>query len=278
VQGELDIIPDCLESGLRTAFREERRSVALQSFTKNKLNTIWLSFDMRRESPWTKNKLLRQALNYCFDMRITTSAAAHVRAGGLLPPGIVGYDPTLKRFNYSPQTVFELLRKAGYPNGKGLPPLRALTPHRNEYYVWDTLKSILSGFQIQFTYDAVPNEKFSYYLEKGDYDLFRSGWIADYPEAINFFQIFYSRSSLNSSHYSNPAFDSFYEQAMKCPDREKRIEYYGKMERILLEDAPALFLWHEVNMETAYNYVTGYAPSVNQFMIKLYKYVKIEKP
>ena len=71
------------------------------------------------------------------------------------------------------------------------------------------------------------------------------GWIADYPDAENFLQLFYSANASpgpNNFNYSNPAFDRIYERASVMPECSERTAMYRRAERIVVEDCPAVFL------------------------------------
>src|SRR5207249_1963132 len=44
-------------------------------------------------------------------------------ARGILPPGMLGFNPGLVGYPYNPQRARELIAEAGYPGGRGLPSL-----------------------------------------------------------------------------------------------------------------------------------------------------------
>src|SRR5262249_44818252 len=46
-----------------------------------------------------------------------------VPANGVLPPGTQGFNPKLRGYAHDPQRARELLAQAGYPGGRGLPPI-----------------------------------------------------------------------------------------------------------------------------------------------------------
>ena len=64
--------------------------------------------------------------------------------------------------------------------------------------------------------------------------MFISGWYADYPDAENFFQLYYSgniKEGINNSNYHDPQFDRWYEAAAVMPPTPERMELYVKMAR-----------------------------------------------
>jgi len=75
--------------------------------------------------------------------------------------------------------------------------------------------------------------------------IYTMGWHADYPDAENFLQLYYSpniKKGTNNSNYSNPAFDKLYEKVKVMPDTPKRTKLYAKMVRMISEDCPVLLL------------------------------------
>lgn len=69
------------------------------------------------------------------------------------------------------------------------------------------------------------------------------GWQADYYDAENFLQLFYSpniQNGTNNANYSNPEFDRLYEKIRVMPDTPERTELYAKMIRIVCDDCPVL--------------------------------------
>ena len=69
------------------------------------------------------------------------------------------------------------------------------------------------------------------------------GWIADYPDAENFLQLFYSGNidkGTNNTNYRNSHFDSLYERVRVMQDSPERTTLYADMARTLSEDCPVL--------------------------------------
>ena len=71
------------------------------------------------------------------------------------------------------------------------------------------------------------------------------GWHADYPDAENFLQNFYSpniESNTNYVSYVNKEFDRLFEESSKYPDVEQRVPLYAKMAQMISEDVPIMLL------------------------------------
>jgi oligopeptide transport system substrate-binding protein len=78
------------------------------------------------------------------------------------------------------------------------------------------------------------------------------GWCADYPDPENFADIlFHSGSKQNISNYSNPELDALLEEARSELDVDRRMARYGEIERMIVDEIPALFTGHS----RAYYYV-----------------------
>jgi oligopeptide transport system substrate-binding protein len=85
-------------------------------------------------------------------------------------------------------------------------------------------------------------------------DVYRSGWIGDYVDAINFLELWTCDSGNNNSNYCDPAYDELLEQARQTQDDEERYELYGQLEELLFGEDGALPLapiyWYTyVNLE-----------------------------
>ena len=71
------------------------------------------------------------------------------------------------------------------------------------------------------------------------------GWHADYPDAENFLQNFYSPNiELNTNYvnYINEEFDRLFEAAGKYSNIDDRVPLYAKMGKMIAEDVPVMLL------------------------------------
>jgi ABC-type transport system substrate-binding protein len=115
-------------------------------------------------------------------------------------------------------------------------------------------------------------------LERRQVQLYRLGWVADYPDAENFLQLFYGPNSSpgpNHSNYVNREFDELYEKVRVMSDCEERTALYRRMADIVVEDCPWIFEQHPLSYSLHHSWLKNYKP--HDFPYGMNKYYKIEK-
>jgi peptide/nickel transport system substrate-binding protein/oligopeptide transport system substrate-binding protein len=95
-------------------------------------------------------------------------------------------------------------------------------------------------------------------LQRGELQMFRYAWYADFPDPDNFFfPLLHSAGQPNYMRYQNPQVDRLLEQAREESDYEHRVKLYREAERIVMADAPWI-TQHNHNFEYLYQpYVRG---------------------
>ena len=289
VKGNIDFI-----SGIDPNYKDEilTRNGELQEKYKNKinlitqpyLNTEYLGFLVDKQlSPKDnplQNKKIRQAINYGFDrkkmikyLRNNIGLAAE---NGIIPKGLAGFDTnTTYGYTYNPQKAKELLKEAGYENGKGLPPISLQTT--STYldlckYIQQQLN--LLGFDIKV--DVNPPGALREQIAQSKSMWFRGSWIADYPDAENYLSLFYSPNFCpkgpNYTHFSNKTYDKLYEKAQKETSTQKRSELYKQMDRLIMEEAPIVVLYYDQVLRFVQKNIEGL--SSNPMNLLILKHVK----
>lgn len=71
---------------------------------------------------------------------------------------------------------------------------------------------------------------------KGDFQLIRSGWCADFNDPVAFLNLFYSKSPDNKNGYKNAEFDRLFESAMTTISEKVRLENYTKLKGIVQQE------------------------------------------
>ena len=84
-------------------------------------------------------------------------------------------------------------------------------------------------------------------LNRREEQLFLIGWVADWPDPMNFLQLFYSKNvspGPNRVNYANPAYDALYEEAARTADPARRLDLVRAMQDVVREDCPWACLYY----------------------------------
>ena len=156
---------------------------------------------------------------------------------GQVTDGVAGYNPNLKPIPFDPERAKKLLAEAGYPGGKGLPPVKitSTNPRKDEVaYYANQFKTAL-GMPVEV--EIVERGSHIKKMNSGEVPFFPWGWTAGYPDALYFLsQVWYGPSSYNRSRWQNDEFDALIAEAQKTPDESARYKLYNQAEQILLND------------------------------------------
>jgi oligopeptide transport system substrate-binding protein len=75
--------------------------------------------------------------------------------------------------------------------------------------------------------------------------VYRAGWIADYPSIENFLNPLYrTGGSSNDGEYTNPQVDAKLAEADAAPNLDEANRLYREAEKMIAQDMPAIPLWH----------------------------------
>lgn len=228
------------------------------------LGVYYYGFNMNTE-PWKSSKELRQAFNYAVDRQVicdTIMEGTRAPATGIVPKGIYGFQENAMPYKYDPEKAKELLEKAGYPNGQGLPPLKlGYNTGVGHDKIAQSVQNDVKALGINFTIEGYEWGTYLDMIQAQQITFFRLGWLADYPTMDNFlYPLFFSENagSDNMTFYSNPEVDDLLMEARKTADTQKRIELYRKAEKIILDDAPLVPLMFYRTSRVISSRVGGY--------------------
>jgi peptide/nickel transport system substrate-binding protein len=274
VKGNLDFM-----SGLDASYKDElltgdgrlnpayKKRIRMMSMPY--LNTEYLGFLMDDNTKNAGNPLLkkevRQAINYGFDrkkmLRFLRSNIGIAGTSGIIPYGLPPYDSALIHgYDYNPGKARELLKKAGYPNGKNLPVIK-LSISENYMDIVQYMAHELEQIGIKIEIGKMQPAILRQFIAKSQIPFFRGSWIADYPDAENYLSLFYSKNFCpngpNYTHYHNPAFDKLYEQSQLTRNDSLRFALYRQMDTMMMEDAPVVILYYDKVLRFVQNNIMG---------------------
>ena len=230
-----------------------------------------------------KNKYLRQALSLAYNedayIDIFYNGRA-IPAQGPIPPGIAGYDPTFKnpyrQFNVA--KAKELLAKAGFPDGKDLPPLEYITiADSTSRQSTEFMEKSFGAIGVKLKVETFSWPEFQAAIKNKKGQMWAYAWSADYPDGENFLQLFYSKNASpgpNDSNYSNSEYDRLYEHSLMLKDSPERTAVYLKMVKILVEDCPWIFDSHRLSYGLIQKWLHNY--KAHDFEHSRAKYYRVD--
>ena len=212
-------------------------------------SVFYLDFNFRPER-LTSNLHLRKALQYVNDpgelVNKVIALPGYQPAVSLFPAWLTGVERSFRQ-EYPPlaitpdlETARRHLELAKRELGVAeLPPLVLLTgdaPIANkqaEYF--QNLFSRALGIEIR-----IDKQIFKQRLEKmtsGDFDIVAAGWGPDFADPLTYGDLYASWNGNNRGKYNNPELDDQVRIAQNSVDPRTRMDAFGEIQRILIEDA-----------------------------------------
>jgi oligopeptide transport system substrate-binding protein len=250
--GELDIADISMAT-----YHADKENPELQPLLRQfpRPSVFYLALNQKAYAPF-KNKKVRQAFAMAVNRQQivdTVHEGVPQVAHGIVPTGVPGHDPNFRGLPFDPERARKLLAEAGYPGGRGLPPLtlsfRASVEDikNTAIAVQDDLKRNL-GVTVEL--DEVEWGTFLSRRSSGSMPFYFLRWAADYLDPQNFLSLMlHSRAPENSLGYSNPEFDRLCEAADVMQDPEKRLATYRKAEALAVDDAPWIPIYFQKDVE-----------------------------
>jgi oligopeptide transport system substrate-binding protein len=279
--GELDAVPVDLTDIERVLDPSNPLNKEL-SITVPTLSIYYIGFNVQK--PPFDDQKVRQAFNYAIDKDKYVEVVwkkMQIKAEGILPPGMPGYNENLQGYPYDPEKARQLIAESKYGDASNLPEI-TLNVSGGGGAAARQVSAIVEMYKQNLGVDvAIQQTEWATYLwnlRAHRYQMFglTAGWIADYPDPQDFLDIlFHSQSRNNDMEYSNLEVDRLLEEARIEQDTEKRMEIYQQVEEMILEDAPIVPLTHDADYWLTKPYVEGmiYPPVI----IPKLKYVSINK-
>lgn len=106
---------------------------------------------------------------------------------------------------------------------------------------------------------------------------FRSGWIADYADALSFLNVFVSHSEFNFYRYNNAVYDEMVDQISKSEDAETKIHMIEQAENLLMHDIPVIPLYYYVSRHLVNRQILGFNNNVADRHLSKHLYKQEQK-
>jgi len=207
-----------------------------------------------------QDKRVRQALNYAIDRETLVDRALYGEGKAAfngIVPSIKGYpQSTVKGFEFNPEKAKKLLAEAGYPNGSNFPEITLdinSDGNINVILANAIQDQLYENLGITIKLNKVSLKDLRNKFESGNSALWRTAWVADYPDPENFLYLFHSKhlkgnpetTFYNPYRYKNPAFDALYDQAVSTKNKAERMALFAQADQLLIDDAVVMPIYYD---------------------------------
>ncbi len=210
------------------------------------------------------NLELRKALMMSLDAQSViniVNEGVTLAATGFVPVGVPGYRADQNPYAYDPDEAATII--AGLD---GVPTLEYwFNTDEGHQKVAEVLQA---GWKTAGVDVKLSNFEWGTFLDKlsksnadGGSQLFRMGWIADYPSMDNFlYPLFQSSQARTGSYtfYSSEQVDALLQQARSTTDATQRQNLYAQAEKLILTDCPAMPLYFYRDFRVTNNRIGGF--------------------
>tara|TARA_Y100000590_G_scaffold323369_1_gene366463 strand:- start:190708 stop:192390 length:1683 start_codon:yes stop_codon:yes gene_type:complete len=248
----LDIPKDNFDSSIiGNKLSEDLKKKGVHLEVAPSLSTYYVAFNQSHEV--LRNVHLRRAISLAIDIDEYNKLfynGTGLSAQSIIPPGLSGYKKDFKNpwKGKNIEKAKEQLALAGYPNGKGLPRITLDTmnkTHHRQQAEYFKKELAAAGIKIETISSTFP--EFKRRIQNREVMLLTYGWIGDYPDAENFFQLLYGPNKppgTNYAGYNDEEFNKLYKTSTVMAPSEKRKELYEKMNLMVADTVPWVYLIH----------------------------------
>ena len=238
--GALDVVDVIPASQQRAVLQDPR----FRTFILPGAN--WPMIRLNNAMPPFNNKALRQAVSYAVNRDQVVTAIYFDQArpayGPISPVYREYYDPAVTRYGYQhdPQQAKAKLAEGGQPNGFTFTleiyasPEQARLAQLIQAQLADVgVTAKIQAYEVTTLFDRVTAKRFQAVI---------GSWTPRPDIDGTMYNHFSTKGNVNSVSYSNPAVDALFEKTRTIPNGPERVRLYRQIQRMIVEDAPWVFL------------------------------------
>lgn len=269
--GELDMtesIPDNYISWLEKEFPDDLHIYPYQGVFFLGLNNQRPPFD---------NSLFRQALSVAIDRNILVEKvlkSGQKPAVHLVPP--VMYDNVFFSLEPGYQAKKEVAQSLLEQSGVNTFDLEIELLYNNSENQRKVALAVAAMWRQNLGIRTrLRNQEWKVFVssrKSSERQVFRSGWIADYNDPVNFLELLHSQSLFNFYHYKNSRYDRLVDDLRFVTDTGKRKHLIAEAENILRKDMPIIPLYFYVSRHLVAKNIGGYRDNISDRHLSRYFY------
>jgi peptide/nickel transport system substrate-binding protein len=211
--------------------------------SSNSLSVEYIGFN--HKSPVFRNVLVRRAFMFAINPTEVIDKKL-LGEGNALTNGFVpemeGMRSEIIPVLADPEKARSLLAQAGYPDGKGFPEIdilvNAIQGSKIDVLITGLVNQINNELNIKLTIKRCSYFEREKAIANGTAQIWRAGWIADYPDPQNFLGNFYGNGMKeNVFNFSNEKYNTNYEAALIEKNKSLRDNLLTKCGQQVVDEA-----------------------------------------
>ena len=222
--------------------------------TETSLKMAYIAFDC--QSKEFKDERVRKAFNIAIDRQgiidNLLEGEGHPALNGFVPP-MESYPSNRVIGNlFNPTAAKKLLEEAGYKDGSSFPSLNVYVNTKEGSTIHKMIKGVVADLKknlnVSLKIKLCTIKERNDAISSGKAKLWRAGWIADYPDPVNFLSLFYGGnisddfggSAINDFKFKNKEFDDLYKKGLREINNDKRNEILLKCDQLVIDHSAVL--------------------------------------
>jgi peptide/nickel transport system substrate-binding protein len=220
------------------------------------MNIGYLGYNLTKE-PWKSNVNLRKAIAHAINR---TAIVDNIYQGlgqvakNPIPPTMWGYNDQVPGYAFDAALAKEYLKKAGFPDGKGLgeinlwsmPVPRPYNPEGlkvGEAMAADLAKAGITAKVVTYEWGTYLKRQRE---QPADMDMFQLGWTGDNGDPDNFLAVLFDglASSAVRTQWHNEKYHQLMVKGRETIDQDKRADIYKEAQQLLYDECPVIPIAH----------------------------------
>ena len=230
-------------------------------------------YAVNNQDPLFRDVRVRRAMMHAIDrktIRDTVMAGrAQICTGVIAPILDWVHNPDVQRYDYDPKKAEALLAEAGWKkgsdgiltkDGKKMSFVFVLDPgnpvrEQLSLYAQQSWKKIGMDVKLEYYEYGVILKRIRNKPPKYQANI---NWYI-HPATPDLSAYYATGAGSNTFNYSNPEVDRLFDEGRKTADRQKQVEIYGKIQKIMADDLPVLFLFYPDEIRAINKRIGGFA-------------------
>ncbi|EYD70439.1 ABC transporter substrate-binding protein [Limimaricola hongkongensis] len=213
------------------------------------------------DNPWGTDARLRRAFELTLDRNAINQVVfegASAAGNQPFPPNSPWYDSAVPMPERDIEAAKALLAEAGYPDGIAL---EVQVPNRPvSMQLMQVVQSMAAEAGIDITLNAKEFATMLADQSAGAYVASQVGWSGRVDPDGNIHQFVTTEGGINDSGFSHPEVDAALDAARTSSDIAARKEGYDAARKILNEEAPLVYIYHDTWIWAMADDITGFTP------------------